>query len=239
MFISVEGVERLMLKVNSYSMSFRFENQYPYNEQILTQLLKEDSLTLKTDPSILSVDPLTGAPISTLIFENKEFEVSSQNERGVLGVKSDDSINCIKGINLLINYLNTNTDLGINLEEDIKFLETVMVAIWFSKKSWHSVFSQFKPKEYNVFSDFFKEDVENYAIRISSIIPEEFHSKSIIECINFFELSLLPLNTNPKRVKVNYVYRNSNIYNVIEFNENIEEKLSDLLRSMEEVEHGG
>ena len=224
-----------MLKTEDFKISFRFNDELPYNEGTLVDLLLKNGFKKKNrKPNTISIDPFTGLQIEEVLLRKGKITITSQNSRGVLGVEAKTTKIGIKGISLLIDLINKNKKVQVTIDEDVKFLEVIFAGIWYSNLNWYPVFQRYYCEKYGIFQNFYDEDIQSYALRLSSVIPVESPTKKIVEFPNFFELQLAPLSKNPKRVKVVHIYRNSDIQKVIEFNDDLEKKLSKLLRNMEE-----
>lgn len=227
-----------MLELKKFQINLKFKNKYPFNEAVLIDLLQEKGFEKKPiDRNIISVDR-SGAPVESEILEDDKLIISSQVKRGVLAVDSTNAQDGIDGINMLIEIFKNNETLGIDLKNDIFHCETILGSLWFSNYSWYPIFKKYGTDKYDLFTEFFNEKVQSYALRISSEIPEEYINESILEYPNYHEIVMTPFNDNPKRVVVNMVYRKTEVDKALDFLQDIETKLSQLIMEMEGDQNG-
>jgi hypothetical protein len=222
----------IMLNIDRFLISLHFKTQLAYNEEPLFDTLQELGFRQLDGQKTVSVDPHTGAPIDAIKWEHGDYQILCQNQRGVIRIESTDPEKGIEGMRQLMRIFAQDESIGLDLDSDVRFLETNIKSIWYSSKDWSDVMERFETNESTLFSDFIDDEIRNYSLRISPNKNDE--NENAQGSANHFDMSFTPMDTDPKRIQVLYVYRHKNINKVLEFNTDIKEKIIGLIGQMEE-----
>lgn len=222
-----------MLSNGSFRISFRFRNQYPCADDYLIDLLKNQFDYEDVNQNNLVFDPNTGHQLSIVLLEHEDHRISIQNRRGIIGIETDKPETGKKVIQFIYDLFEKDKKIGIDISKDIRFVEIIYDMKWLSEISWHIVTRNTKQYDNELFNDFFGDRTQNYQIRISSRIPDDRLNDNVLNIDDFFEISIVPMSANPRRVHINYIYRNFDYERVIKTASKLDEKIRELIMELE------